>query len=447
MPFNESLWTAPPQLAFLPSHRALARLWLCGILLMVLLVAAMAPARADRQAVFIAPLDTPGMITLYVFIPYEAETPGLAHYAEHLAWLSAIGGSVRLGDPHSNASTSPRSVVYHMSGPRAEINTMLETLARVFQPINLTQDFAIEERGIVEREYDLRLAGKPVERAFEQMNPFLYEGNPTAISVMGTPAEIRALGFEDAKSFHQATHRPERAMLMAEGDITEEQLLTALAATKFPPLAPLSAVTPSPLKLAPPAEKVFREADEKAIPRMLWSKLVELPEPVPFEQLVIQSQLLGDILTTALAGGLAKPLRYDSFTARAFEVDVTAHDERHVEFYVSAEPDSGIGFAALRQAVENALAQSAQGIPAATYERVVKRFRAAMPDPADRPASLRRMSDDMYGRLLDQRVMVDEQALRAIVDQLDHRAIDSLVAAVNAPGRVAVVFIGKDPAP
>lgn len=415
--------------------------------LLILLVVAAVPARAAEQAIYVAPTDTPGLVTVHVVIPYEAETPGLAHYAEHLVWLSALGGEVRLGDPHSNAFTSSQVIAYFMSGPSAELNAMLTRLARVFLPITLDHDFALEERGIVEREYDLRVAEKPDERAFEQMNPFLYDGNSLAVSVLGTATEIRALQVEDAKKFQEATHKPERAMLFVEGDITEDQIARALADTKFPEMRPASTLkVPPALNLAPPAEKVVRDPSEGAAPRMLWSKLVALPEPDSYDLLVFQANLLSDILISALDGGLAKPLRYDAFMARVFDVRLLVYDERHVEFFVSAEPDAGVGFAALREAVETALGQSAKGIPKPTYERALRRFRAAVPDPADRPANLKRMAEYRFDRLLRERPMLDEQGLRDLMDQIEPGAIDRLAAALTAPGRTAVAFIGKDPA-
>lgn len=414
--------------------------------LLLWLVAVSTPVRAD-QAAFALPLDKPGMVNLHLFIPYEATTPGLAHYTEHLVWLSSFGGGMRVGDPHSNASTSERAVVYDISGAPADLKANLERLARVFDPISLKESFAIEERGIVQREYDLRIGDTPAEKAFERMNAFLYEGNAEAVSVMGTPAEIGALSLEDAIAFQKATHRPERAMLMAEGDITQEQLETALADAKFPQLAPRSALVPTPFKGAAPGEMVIRDPDPKSAPRMLWSKLVQLPEPVPYDLLVFQGDLLTDILTSALEGGLSKALRYDAFVARTFEVKVMVHDERHVEFFVSAEPDAGVGFADLRQALEVALGRSSGGTPKATYDRVLKRFRAAVPPPTNRPLSLSRMADYAYRQLSQQRPMLDEQARRALLDQLDQPGNDRLVSSLASQGRVFVAFLGKDPAP
>lgn len=387
--------------------------------LMVLMIVSAVSGRAADQAIFVAPLDTPGMVKLSLFIPYRAETPGLAHYAEHLTWQSAIGREVKLGDPHSNAMAAQRAVTYYMSGPPGETAAMLRTLARVFEPIDLADSFAIEERGIVEREYDLSIGGKPGTKMFERMNPFLYDGTVLGVSMMGTLADIRSFTPEQAKAFHAATHRPERATLLAEGDITAEQLAKALAEVDFPALAPRSALEPSTISLAPPAEKVFTDPEAEVAPRMLWNKVVALPEPVPYDRLKFHADLLDDILISALQGGLAGPLRYDSFTARVFDVWIIVPDERHIEINISAEPDAGIGFAELRQAVEKALAQSGQGIPQASYERVLKRFRAAVPPPSDRAANLKRMADYIYASLLDQRLPLDEAARRALLDQFD----------------------------
>jgi len=418
-----------------------------AVLLLLALAVLVSPARAAEQAIFIAPLDTPGIVTVRVIIPYTAEKPGLAHFMEHLVWHSAFRGKVKLAGPHHNAFTLPGTVVYELSGPPSELNDTLRTLARVFEPIRLERDFAIAERGVVRREYDFRLTGKPNLKALEAMQGFLYAGNAIANSVMGTPDEIEALRIEDAMALQEATHRPERAVLMAGGDITAEQLSAALAAVKFPAMRPRASLQPVPFTLAPPVEKVFAFPEDAAAPRMLLCKVVELPEPVSYELLYIQSQLLRDILLSGLQGGLAKPLRLDNFIARTFELSFNVHDERHAEFCIFAEPDAGIGFAALREAVEGALAESAKGIPQATFARVLKRLRAAWPDPSDRPANLEAMSQHMFDRLLFMRVPLDEAGSRALMDQLEPRAVDRLIAAVAGPGRTAISLIGKDPAP
>ena len=179
---------------------------------------------------------------------------------------------------------------------------------------------------------------------------------------------------------------------------------------------------------------------------MLWNKVVKLAEPIPFDLLEFQGEVLETILEFSLQGGIAAPLRFDAFIARKIEVDVFALDERHMEFFFNVEPDSGVSFADLRAAVEKALEELAKGIPAATFSRALERYSKALPDPSDRRASLDWMSENAFSRLMVQRPLLTEEQLRALLPGIQHSAIDALAAALASPGRLSVAFIGKDTA-
>lgn len=423
----------------------LIRVNLAGwLLLLFACVSPSAPALADDQAIFVAPRDTPGKIELHLFIPYEADRPALAHYTEHLVWQSAVGDRAKLMGMHTNASTFADSIIYHESGATSELIPKLATLARVFQPIEVSEEFAAAEIDVVLREYDFRVASNPKEKAFIDIDKFVYAGNGIAHSVFGTPEDIRRQTFDDAKKFHASTHQPQRAFLLATGDISGDELRNALAETRFPQLASRAALQPVPLKLAPPDEQVLTLPSSGAAPRMMWNKVVRLAEPVPFEELELQCHVLKTVFESTRLGGLAGPLQYDAFIARKIEVEFIVHDETHVEFYFTVEPDSGVSFADLRAAVEKALAESGKGIPEATFSRALERYRKTLPDSSDRRASLDWMSEYAFSRLRDQRPFLPEDQLRALVPGIQHSAIDALAAALASPGRLSVAFIGKD---
>ncbi|MGD7552013.1 hypothetical protein ACQCP0_25565, partial [Ralstonia pseudosolanacearum] len=73
---------------------------------------------------------------------------------------------------------------------------------------------------------------------------------------------------------------------------------------------------------------------------------------------------LRDMLDTNLPGGLAGPLRFDARIARDYRLHLTAIDERHIELWFQASPDTGVSLPGLRAGFEAALAKSAAtGIP------------------------------------------------------------------------------------
>ena len=371
-----------------------------------------------------------------------------AHYTEHLTWLPNVGKDSRPENRHTNAWTNDYAVGYWLSGSPEDLPEMLRRLKVVFDPIDLPVEVAETERDIILREYDWRMANNPDAQAAEEMEAFLYEGNAIAASVIGTPEQIKALVYEDAKAFHAETHRPERARLVVIGDVTDRLLADAMEAVGFPDLdANRKDITPPPFALAASEARTFRYPVPDAAPRMIWRRVVALPDPADFDLLEAQTSLARDILETNLPGGLAGPLRFDAFITKNFAISVTPIDETHIELIFSAEPDKGIGFAMMQSAFEAALAGSAQGVPNTTYDRVRERFEGFWPDWSDETETARWMADYALSRVSVLREPKSERQMRKIDAQIDSVDINTILAALAGPGRTAIAFIGTDPSP
>jgi len=386
--------------------------------------------------------------TIEVHLSIPTERQMLAHYTEHLAWLPNIGKDSRPEDRDSNAWTNDYAVGYWLSGPPEDLTDMLRRLKVVFDPIDLPQEFAETERDIILREYDWRMSNNPDAQAAEEMEAFLYQGNAIAASVIGTPDQIKALTYGDAKAFHAETHRPERARLVVTGDVTKRQLAKAMAEAGFPDLdANREDIAPPPFTLAELETRIFRYPDPAAAPRMTWRKVVALGEPVDFDLLEAQTALARDILDTNLPGGLAGPLRFDAFVTKNFGISITPIDETHIELIFSAEPDQNVGFAAMTLAFEAALAASAEGVPTTTYDRVSERFKGFWPDWSDDEETGDWMADYTLSRVSVLREPKTERQMRKINAQIDAADINTILAAIAGPGRTAIAFIGTDPSP
>ena len=406
------------------------------------------PVRKKNVNVVSVTSAVPQDTSVHVIIDHDLHDRILAHYTEHLAWLPNIGKDSRPEDRDSNAWTDDYAVGYWLSGPPEDLTDMLRRLKGVFDPIDLPRDVAETERDIVLREYDWRMADNPDAQAAEEMEPFLYEGNAIAASVIGTPEEIMALSYDEAKAFHAETHRPERARLVVVGDVTKGDLARAMTEAGFPDLdADREDIAPPPFTLAAPDTRTFRYPDPVKAPRMIWRKVVALPEAVDFDLLETQTTLLRDILDTNLPGGLAGPLRFDAFIAKGFSITLAPIDERHIELIFEAEPDKGISFEALQKAFETALASSAEGIPAETYDRVRDRFASYWPDWSDDEETGEWMADYTLDRVSTLREPLTQRQLRRLDGRLEAAGIDTLLSAIVGPGRTAVAFIGKDQAP
>lgn len=382
-----------------------------------------------------------------VFKAPERSGP-LAHYTEHLAWLPNIGKGSRPEDRDSNAWTNDYALGYWLSGPSDDLPGMLGRLKTVFDPIDLPREMADTERDIILREYDLRIANNTDAQAAEAAEAFLYAGNAVAASVIGTPEQIKALSYDDAQRFHTETHRPDRARLVVIGDVSERQLSTAMAKAGFPDLQTRREdAAPSPFILAAPATQTFRLPDPHAAPRMLWRKVVALPEPVDLDLLEAQSALARDILDTNLPGGLAGPLRFEAFITQSFSISITPIDERHIELFFAAEPDKGVSFAQMQTAFESALATAGQGVPAPTYARVRERFKGFWPNWSDDEMTAQWMTDYTLARVTELRDPKTQHDIRKLDAKINAAAIDALIAALSGPGRTAITFIGTEPLP
>lgn len=399
------------------------------------------PIRAINH--HITPTDTPGRVEVILSIarPFDpGEQVGLAHYAEHLAWYSALGADARGPDRHSGAWTSPYTVFYSLGGKTEDLAQLTATLARVFDPIALDPRFAEEEREIIHREYQMHHGQRISWRADEALSAILHEGTRLGPSVIGAPADIDALTYDAARDYHRATHRPEHAVFLFRGDVGRVQVWRALMGLQLEVTG--QAHTPSAYQMGPELVHLAEFPDERAAPRMIWRRVVALDAPVPFDLLTAQLDHLRDMLDTNLPGGLAGPLRFDARIARDYQLTLTAHDESHIEMRFQASPDADVSLTELRAAFEATLAESAaRGIPGPTYQRVKKRMKGYWHNWGDRESSRSWMADYTLNRVLALRAPQSKRALRQIAPDITRDSLNSLLAALAGPGRTAIAFI------
>lgn len=396
---------------------------------------------ADRPPYVLA--DGRNDVSVHVVFGLGTAAPHEMHYVEHLAWLNAMDGG-RPADRHSNAWTSELAVGYWLSGAPRDLPELIGTLAGVFDPVDLPQGFAEEERDIILREYDLRVDGNTDARADEAMDAFLYEGNAIAVSVLGTPQEIKALDYEAAQGLHAATHLPETARLVVTGEVSKRRLRRAMRDAGWPePQDGPAEIAPPPFDLAPPNTATWRYPVPDAAARMIWRRVVALPAPVQIDLLEAQTALLGDILVTNLPGGLAGPLFFDAAIARSFDLRIRPIDEDNIEIRFIAAPETDVSLAALRDAFEAALSDSAaQGILESTHSRVLGRFEDFWPDWENADETARWMSDYVLDRVSTLRAPLSKRDLMRLHRSLSVEATNALLRQLAGEGRTAMAFIG-----
>ena len=394
---------------------------------------------SSDQRVIVVPTDDP-RLTVSVIFPNQVATSGLAHYTEHLAWLNTVGASERAADRHSNAWTSSYAIGYWLSGTSADLPAMLDTLAGLFDPIDLPQEFAAQERDIVLSEYALRLTGNIDASASERLAAHLYEGSTFAESVIGTPEQILRFDYDAARAFHAQTHRRELATFVVTGDVTARQVYRAMRDMNLPPASPLPRAA---FTLAPPAETLFQVPDDKAAARLVFRKIVALDAPIQYDLLEVHTAFLSDILESNVSGGLAGSLRFDAAIARNFDVAVWPLDENHIEIGFWSSPDRGVSLTQLQQTFEATLAQVASaGIPQATYTRILDRFGGFWPDWDDTDDTSGWMADYVMNRVSIVREPLSLPQMKALEAEISLDTTHALLRQLNEKGRVAVAFIG-----
>ena len=382
-------------------------------------------------------------VSVHVVLEGQGAAPVSVHYTEHLAWLNAVGGE-RAADRHSNAWTSDVAVGYWLSGAPEDLPELLETLRGVFDPIDLPRAFAEQERDILLREYEFLMVDNPGAQAAVAMGAFLYDGNAIARSPIGTPQDIMALEYDEARTVHAATHVPEKAQLVVIGDITERQLRRAMRDAGWPETERAD-VSPPPFDLAAPDTTTLKYAAPDAAPRMIWRRVVALPNPVSYDLLEAQTTLLADILDTNLPGGLAGPLRFDAAIARSFGLWVWPIDEDNIEISFSAAPDVGTSLKDLQNAFEATLSEVASsGIPEATYSRVLDRFDGYWPDWNEDDEAARWMADYVLDRVSNLREPLSERELKRLHRGLSLATTNALLRQLAGEGRTTIAFIGPE---
>lgn len=382
--------------------------------------------------------ETNAVYTYLVFPSGEAENTydeGLAHYVEHLAWLSFLGGSQDKRQRHSNASTNQFSTGYWQQTTSDELHETLQKLSTLAKPLKPETDFALEERRIVLREYDFRFAERPLYPVFREMDQTLYGPGTLARSVIGEPSVIAKYSLKDAIELHHKSHVLSQATLLVYGNVSRSQLQSALASVKSDAKpstgkakAGTSWVEDRPLKegaslsLATLSEDTF-----------LYRKLVPLVACETPSHCAILAKIAENAVDSTLPGGLAGPLRFDQFVARSFGFNIRLIGNKYVEMSFIANPDTGVSLETLEAEFHSALQETLEnGLPPETFERVSSRLENQLHGilKRDHPSYNRDLALDqlMSGRSIfsvsDQINAVEKIQLRDVDDFLKSLTFD-----------------------
>ena len=328
-------------------------------------------------------IRNPGVEDVFLYLVFpsgEASNnfdEGLAHYVEHLAWLSTFGGDHNERMRHSNAWTNHFSTGYWHKTVDDDLHRALRVLMGVANPLSVKDDFALEERDIVLREYDYRVVERPLYSVFRDMDRALYGDGALARSVIGEPELIVGYSLDDAASLHKQSHALSDATLLVYGGVSEARLRAAVASLSIEGVHTLPS-NPRSIRLVEDGvvqDRISISLSELSDDTFLYRKLVPLDVCETSAGCAVLAQLAENALGSSLPGGLAGPLRYDQFVTRSFSFDITVIGERYVEVSFVGHPDTNTSLDELEGAFHAALhSRLEDGLPQETFDRVASRL-------------------------------------------------------------------------
>lgn len=331
----------------------------------------------------VALIRNPGVEDVFLYLVFpsgEASNnfdEGLAHYVEHLAWLSTFGVGQNERMRHSNAWTNHFSTGYWQKTVDDDLHRALRTLMAVSDPFDVKVDFALEERDIVLREYDYRVAERPLIQVYRDTDRALYGEGALARSVIGEPEVIADYSLDAAASLHKQSHALSDATLLVYGGVSEARLEAALAALSVNNVHTLSA-DPRSIRLVEDGviqDRIAISLSELSDDTFLYRKLVPLDVCETSAGCAVLAQLAENALGSSLPGGLAGPLRYDQFVTRSFSFDITLIGERYVEVSFVGRPDTNTSLDELEGAFHATFhSRLEDGLPQETFDRVASRL-------------------------------------------------------------------------
>lgn len=388
-----------------------------------------------------SPVITVGLTVLAGEVDVEGPE-GLSHYLEHLMYWHAdeLDGQ-KIHARGGNAWVNGILTSYYNESERSDLDDMLEFIHRLFSEPGLDRGFMLQERSVVEREYDYRVSENPDRRVYTSIRRDLYNDLPVSRSVIGTPQSIRSLTLQQASSFHQRFYHPANSVIFLAGNLAESEAV-AIIEKRF------SVIDSGQRHDAEWRDAIIEESSDNVTEhsnsqvnyeRLIYLTLCEWPDKNDPVLNWYALELLRAALDSALEGGIARPLRMNNFVLRNFVIDFESVLSNYFEMTLFAEPDKGVTLPQSSEAIEATFKQIAtSGIPQATLERVKTR----MLQTENRHANIMLENYHRFARQLnsDLAPLNTDQHLKNI-EAVTLEQINELAGALAKPRRRSIAFI------
>jgi zinc protease len=133
----------------------------------------------------------------------------------------------------SNADTSDDRTRYYITGPAAELETMMDIESDHFQNLSYSEDVFKREALAILGEYNKNISN-PFLPMWERMRELAFQEHTYSHTTMGYLDDIKAMPgyYEYSLSFYDRFYRPENSILLVVGDADPQEVFT-LAETYY----------------------------------------------------------------------------------------------------------------------------------------------------------------------------------------------------------------------
>ena len=417
-----------------------------------------APARAEPEVrvaptVFVVP-DPAAKATTFTMIVKagsgdepHGKVHGLAHYLEHLVFLGRNADHKATAarffpDAESNGYTTKLATVFWQKfplrpeGQTGDLEKLFGFYSGILKGLEVNEDEARRERGVVLQEYNLRFGRSAQRRYIGRINRLLYPDHPRGQDGLGTKEEIEALSAAEAYQFRNAWYTRDNTVFVVHGPVDVEAV-KALAAKYIAAVPP----RPNPDRAWLNTLMDFSPLDarENVVDKDVREVLVSISKLVRFEETDRRRAnavrvILGSFLRSSLDGSPKDAFVDQSDLADeapAVGIERPLAGALELTFYVT--PKQGVGQEAIVEAYTRYFGDlAARGLDEKVVERLKKRYAEARAQYAKQPQSVAENLVNWFAGRNSYEEYLDNDALVAKVEAAD---VDLMLRALALPGR------------
>jgi len=188
--------------------------------------------------ILVIPYDSPGTVAYYTVVrtgsrdEVEPGHSGFAHFFEHMMFRgtdrysqNAYTEILKKMGADSNASTSDDLTLYHIVGPSAELETMVDLESDRFKGLKYSEEGFRTESLAVLGEYN-KSVSNPIAPMIEKLRDLAYQKHTYKHTTIGFLADIHAMPdyYQYSLQFFQRYYRPENCTVLVVGDVQPEKV-------------------------------------------------------------------------------------------------------------------------------------------------------------------------------------------------------------------------------